>query len=57
MRRPSTVELMLLTTVVLWALNLTDADYYDSLVTFPTTGVLQRPSAPRRLGASLTYTL
>ena len=41
----------------LWALNVTDADYYDSLVTFPTTGVLQRPATPRRLGASLTYTL
>lgn len=38
-----------------WALNLTDARYYDSLATFPTTGVLQRPAAPRRLGVSLAY--
>jgi len=41
--------------VRLWALNLTGAHYYDSLVTFPTTGVLQRPAAPRRFGASITY--
>jgi outer membrane receptor protein involved in Fe transport len=41
--------------VRLWALNLTNAHYYDSLVTFPTTGVLQRPAAPRRIGASLAY--
>ena len=39
----------------LWALNLTDAHYYDSLVTFPTTGVLQRPAAPRRFGVSVGY--
>jgi outer membrane receptor protein involved in Fe transport len=39
----------------LWALNLTGTRYSDSLVTFPTTGVLQRPAAPRRLGASVEY--
>ena len=37
------------------ALNLTDAHYSDSLVTFPTTGVLQRPAAPRRFAASAGY--
>jgi outer membrane receptor protein involved in Fe transport len=41
----------------LWALNLTDAEYYDSLVTFPTTGVLQRPAAPRRFGVSIAYSI
>lgn len=41
--------------VRLWALNLTDAHYHDSLVTFPTTGVLQRPAAPRRLGVSVAH--
>ncbi len=41
--------------VRLWVLNLTNAHYYDSLVTFPTTGVLQRPAAPRRVGASVGY--
>ena len=39
----------------LWVLNLTDAHYYGTLVTFPTTGVLQRPADPRRIGASLAY--
>lgn len=39
----------------LWALNLTDTDYYGTLVTFPTTGVLQRPADPRRFGASIAY--
>ena len=39
----------------LWVSNLTDAHYYDSLVTFPTTGVLQRPAAPRRFGVSVGY--
>jgi iron complex outermembrane receptor protein len=39
----------------LWAQNLTGSEYYDSLVTFPTTGVLQRPAAPRRLGFSIGY--
>ena len=39
----------------LWVSNLTNADYYHSLVTFPTTGVLQRPAPPRRLGASIAY--
>jgi iron complex outermembrane receptor protein len=40
----------------LWALNLTDAHYSDSLVTFPTTGVLQRPAAPRRFGLAAGHT-
>jgi iron complex outermembrane receptor protein len=39
----------------LWVRNLTDSHYYNSLVTFPTTGVLQSPAAPRRLGASIAY--
>jgi len=39
----------------LWVLNLTDAHYYGTLVTFPTTGVLQRPAEPRRFGASIGY--
>jgi iron complex outermembrane receptor protein len=43
--------------VRLWALNVTGVHRYDSLVTFPTTGVLQRPAAPRRFGVSLTYGL
>jgi len=37
-----------------WVLNLTNAHYYDSLATQPTAGVLQRPAAPRRFGASVT---
>lgn len=43
--------------VRLWVLNLTDAHYHDSLVTFPTTGVLQRPAAPRRFGVSVAHEL
>ena len=39
-----------------WMLNLTNAHYYNNLVTFPTTGVLQSPAAPRRFGASVAYT-
>ena len=38
-----------------WVLNLTDADYYDSLATMPTVGVFQSPAAPRRFGASIAY--
>jgi iron complex outermembrane receptor protein len=41
----------------LWVLNLTDTHYYDSLLTQPTAGVIQRPAAPRRFGASITYSL
>jgi iron complex outermembrane recepter protein len=41
--------------VRLWVQNLTGAKYSESLVTFPTTGVLQRPAAPRRLGMSIGY--
>jgi iron complex outermembrane receptor protein len=41
----------------LWALNLIDTRYHDSLVTFPTGGVLQRPAPPRRVGASIFYSL
>ena len=37
--------------VRIWVLNLTDARYYNNLVTFPTTGVLQSPAAPLRFGA------
>ena len=33
-----------------WVQNLTNAKYHESLVTFPTAGVLQRPTAPRRIG-------
>jgi outer membrane receptor protein involved in Fe transport len=39
-----------------WVLNLTNAHYHNNLVTFPTTGVLQSPAAPRRFGASIAYT-
>jgi len=42
-------------TVRLWVLNLTNARYYNNLVTFPTAGVLQSPAAPRRFGASVAY--
>jgi iron complex outermembrane recepter protein len=38
----------------LWIANATDARYYDTLVTFPTAGVLQRPSAPRRFGVTIS---
>jgi iron complex outermembrane recepter protein len=38
-----------------WMLNLTGSHYYNSLVTFPTAGVLQSPSPPRRVGASVAY--
>ncbi|HYJ53866.1 MAG TPA: TonB-dependent receptor [Allosphingosinicella sp.] len=41
----------------LWVLNLTDTHYYDSLATQPTAGVIQRPAAPRRFGATLGYSL
>ena len=41
--------------VKLWALNLTDTHYHDSLVTFPTAGVLQRPAPPRRFGISVAH--
>jgi iron complex outermembrane receptor protein len=42
--------------VRLWARNLTDAHYFDSLATFPTTGVLQRPAAPHQFGVSVSST-
>jgi outer membrane receptor protein involved in Fe transport len=38
----------------LWVLNLTNAHYFRTLVTFPTTGVFQRPAEPRRFGASVS---
>jgi len=38
-----------------WVLNLTNAHYYNNLVTFPTAGVLQSPAAPRRFGASVGF--
>ena len=41
--------------VRLWVLNLTDTQYYDSLATVPTVGVLHSPAAPRRFGASVGY--
>lgn len=41
--------------VQLWARNLTDARYSDSLANFPTTGILQRPAAPQRFGLSVAY--
>ncbi|MFL6762362.1 MAG: TonB-dependent receptor [Sphingomicrobium sp.] len=41
--------------VRIWMLNLTNSHYYNSLVTFPTTGVLQSPASPRRVGASIAY--
>lgn len=42
--------------VRIWILNLANTHYYNNLVTFPTTGVLQSPAAPRRFGASIAYT-
>ncbi len=41
--------------VQLWARNLTGARHTDALANFPTTGILQRPAAPRRFGLSLAY--
>ena len=41
--------------VRLWGSNLTNSEYHDSLVTFPTTGVLQRPAAPRRYGITVGH--
>ena len=38
-----------------WVLNLTDADYFASLATMPTVGVLQSPAAPRRVGVSISH--
>jgi outer membrane receptor protein involved in Fe transport len=43
--------------VRVWALNLADSRYYDSLTTFPTAGVFQRPAPPRRFGVSIAYVL
>lgn len=39
----------------LWVRNLTDAQYFESLVSFPTAGVFQAPSAPARAGVSISY--
>ena len=39
----------------LWVTNLTDARYFNSVVSFPTAGVLQSPAAPRRAGVSISY--
>ena len=41
--------------VKLWALNVTDADYYSALATVQTAGVLHHPAAPRRFGISMGY--
>ena len=41
--------------VRLWAINLTDADYYSALATVQTAGVLHHPAAPRRFGVSMGY--
>jgi outer membrane receptor protein involved in Fe transport len=38
-----------------WLLNLTDAHYFDALATVQTLGVLNNPAAPRRFGASISY--
>jgi iron complex outermembrane receptor protein len=42
--------------VRLWAVNLTGAHYFTSLVSFATVGILQAPGAPARAGVSLSYT-
>src|SRR5205085_5146006 len=42
-------------TLRVWAVNLTNSHYYDSLTVFPTAAVLFRPGAPRRIGASLIH--
>jgi iron complex outermembrane receptor protein len=39
----------------LWALNLTNAHYYNSVATVQTLGVLRNQAAPRRFGASIGY--
>jgi outer membrane receptor protein involved in Fe transport len=41
--------------IQLWALNLTDAQYFNGLTTVATAGALQIPAAPRRFGATLRY--
>jgi iron complex outermembrane receptor protein len=43
--------------VRVWVLNLSDSRYYDSLTTFPASGVFQRPAPPRRFGLSIAYGL
>jgi len=42
--------------VRIWVRNLTNARYYDSLVSQPPAGIFYRPAAPRRLGASIAGT-
>ncbi|HEY6816071.1 MAG TPA: TonB-dependent receptor [Croceibacterium sp.] len=44
-----------LPSVRLWVINLTDAQYSESLVAFPTAGVLRSPAAPTQAGVSLSY--
>jgi iron complex outermembrane recepter protein len=39
----------------LWVRNLGDAEYFDSVATVATAGILQSPAAPRRFGASIGY--
>ena len=39
----------------LWVRNATDAEYDDSVSSFPTVAILHRPTAPRRFGISLAY--
>lgn len=39
----------------LWVLNLTDVNYYSSLATVATAGVLQSPAAPRRFGTTVAF--
>jgi iron complex outermembrane receptor protein len=41
--------------IQLWVLNLTDTQYFDALATVQTLGVLHNPAAPRRFGASMSY--
>jgi iron complex outermembrane receptor protein len=41
--------------IQLWVLNLTNIQYFDALATVQTLGVLHNPAAPRRFGASMSY--
>ena len=39
----------------LWVSNFTDTQHYETLSSFPTVAILQRPANPRRFGLSVSY--
>ena len=39
----------------LWVRNLNNEEYFDSIATVATAGILQSPAAPRRVGASIGF--